>query len=61
MLNNTKWNAAKLLNEVVSMLGDEIRFAEVNHYKKENYTRIADDHYAWRQHCGGLFQTPVAA
>jgi len=19
------------------------------------------DHYAWRQHCGGLFQTPVAA
>jgi transposase InsO family protein len=22
---------------------------------------ISLDHYAWRQHCGGLFQTPVAA
>jgi transposase InsO family protein len=22
---------------------------------------ISLDHYAWRQHCGGLFQTPIAA
>ena len=42
VLNNTKWNAAKLLNEVVSLLSEEARFAEINHFKKETYTRVAD-------------------
>ncbi len=42
VLNNTKWNAARLLNEVVSMLGEEESFSAVNYFKKETYTRVAD-------------------
>ena len=41
VLNNTKWNAAKLLAAVVALLGQEINFAEVNVFKKETYTRNA--------------------
>ena len=41
VLNNTKWNAAKLLAAVVELLRQEVNFAEVNVFKKETYTRNA--------------------
>ena len=42
VLNNTKWNAAKLLQEIVSSLKAEITFSEINYFKKETYTRAAE-------------------
>ena len=41
VLNNTKWNAAKLLAAVVALLRQEVKFAEINVFKKETYTRNA--------------------
>ena len=41
VLNNTKWNAAKLLAAVVALLRKEVKFAEINVFKKETYTRNA--------------------
>ena len=41
VLNNTKWNAAKLLHEIVSLLTAEVTFSEINYFKKETYTRPA--------------------
>lgn len=41
VLNNTKWNAAKLLRGIVDELARDARFAAVNHYRKETYTRAA--------------------
>lgn len=41
VLDNTKWNGAKLLDAVVARLGQEIRFAAVNRYKKETFTKPA--------------------
>jgi len=41
VLNNTKWNAAKLLRAIMERLGHEARFGAVNHYRKETYTRAA--------------------
>jgi len=41
VLDNTKWNAAKLLDSVVELLGRETRFAEVNRYRKETFTKPA--------------------
>jgi hypothetical protein len=41
VINNTKWNAAKLLNAVTERLKVDTRFAQVNFFKKETYTRNA--------------------
>jgi hypothetical protein len=41
VLNNTKWNAAKLLHEIVALLNIEVTFSEINYFKKETYTRVA--------------------
>ena len=32
VLDNTKWNASKLLRATVARLGDTVKFAEVRHY-----------------------------
>jgi hypothetical protein len=41
VLNNTKWNAAKLLRGIVAALGSDVTHATVHHYSKESYTRAA--------------------
>ena len=42
VLNNTKWNAGKLLAAVTELLADHAHFAKVDSFKKETYTRNAD-------------------
>ena len=41
VLDNTKWNASKLLRATVARLGAEITLAEVRHYVKESFSRPA--------------------
>lgn len=41
VLDNTKWNGAKLLDAVVEQLSRQIPFAQVNRYKKETFTKPA--------------------
>lgn len=41
VLDNTKWNAAKLLDSVVALLSGKIRFSQINRYKKETFTKPA--------------------
>ena len=39
VLDNTKWNASKLLRETVARLGAKVTFAEVRHYAKASFSR----------------------
>jgi hypothetical protein len=41
VLDNTKWNAARLLDNVVALLGEDIRLSQINRYKKETFTKPA--------------------
>jgi hypothetical protein len=41
VLDNTKWNAGKLLRNTVTVLGQEVDFAEVHFYKKESFSKDA--------------------
>lgn len=41
VLDNTKWNGAKLLDGVVALLSEHIRFSQINRYKKETYSKPA--------------------
>ena len=41
VLDNTKWNAGKLLRGVAGKLADEAGFAEVNYYRKESFSKVA--------------------
>ena len=43
VLDNTKWNGWKLLERTMAILGDEVRFASVQRYKKESFSSVADD------------------
>ena len=42
VLDNTKWNANKLLREVRDQLKDAHKFGAVNYYRKEAFSRFAD-------------------
>jgi hypothetical protein len=42
VLDNTKWNANRLLRKTVARLGEETRFAAVNYYRKESFSKDAD-------------------
>ena len=42
ILDNTKWNANKLLRKTVARVGERHRFAAVNYYKKESFSKDAD-------------------
>ena len=42
ILDNTKWNASRLLRKTAARLGDQFGFAAVNHYKKESFAKAAD-------------------
>ena len=39
VLDNTKWNASKLLRRVVASLEAGLTFAQVNFYDKESFSR----------------------
>ena len=41
ILDNTKWNANKLLRGAVAALGEEIAFAAVNYYVKQSFSKDA--------------------
>ena len=42
VLDNTKWNANRLLRKIVSKLQEETSFAAVNYYRKESFSKEAD-------------------
>jgi hypothetical protein len=42
VLDNTKWNANRLLRKTVTKLQDEFSFAVVNYYRKESFSKDAD-------------------
>jgi hypothetical protein len=42
ILDNTKWNANRLLRKTADRLGEQHRFTEVHHYKKESFSKYAD-------------------
>jgi hypothetical protein len=41
ILDNSKWNANKILRGAASALGEDIDFAEVNYYVKESFSKDA--------------------
>ena len=41
VLDNTKWNANKLLRRCIAKLADLAVFASVNYYRKESFSRVA--------------------
>src|SRR5436189_1058015 len=42
ILDNTKWNANRLLRKTAARLGEQHRFAAVNYYRKESFSKDAD-------------------
>ena len=42
ILDNTKWNANRLLRKTVALLGERHPFAAVNYYRKESFSKAAD-------------------
>src|SRR6516225_10898880 len=42
VLDNTKWNANRLLRKTVAKLQEDFSFAAVNYYRKESFSKEAD-------------------
>jgi hypothetical protein len=42
VLDNTKWNAGRLLRKTAALLGEHARFTAVNYYRKGNFSQPAD-------------------
>ena len=42
VLDNTKWNAGRLLRKTAARLGERYGFAAVNYYRKESFSKSAD-------------------
>jgi hypothetical protein len=42
VLDNTKWNANRLLRKTVARLDEETTFGTVNYYRKESFSKDAD-------------------
>ena len=42
VLDNTKWNANRLLRKTVGRLGEQATFAAVNYFRKESFSKDAD-------------------
>ena len=42
LLDNTKWNANRLLRKTVAKLQQDHSFAAVNYYRKESFSMAAD-------------------
>jgi hypothetical protein len=43
ILDNTKWNANKLLRRIRELLQENFTFANVTYYRKESFSRFADE------------------
>ena len=41
VLDNTKWNANKLLRRTMAEMDDEFGFEAVNYYRKESFSKVA--------------------
>ena len=42
VLDNTKWNAGRLLRKTAALLGESHGFVAVNYYRKESFSKAAD-------------------
>jgi hypothetical protein len=42
VLDNTKWNANRLLRKTVALLGEQVSLVAVNYYRKESFSKDAD-------------------
>jgi hypothetical protein len=42
VLDNTKWNANRLLRKTAARLGEQVSLAVVNYYRKESFSKDAD-------------------
>lgn len=42
ILDNTKWNAGRLLRKTAVRLGERHGFAAINYYRKESFSKAAD-------------------
>ena len=42
VLDNTKWNAGRLLRQTVARIGETAALAAVTHYKKESFSKDAE-------------------
>ena len=42
VLDNTKWNAGRLLRKTAARLGERFGFAAVNYYRKESFAKVAE-------------------
>jgi hypothetical protein len=42
ILDNTKWNAGRLLRKTASLLGERHQFAAVTYYRKESFSKAAE-------------------
>ena len=42
LLDNTKWNANRLLRKTAARLGEQLVLTAVNYYRKETFARDAD-------------------
>ncbi|HEY3910799.1 MAG TPA: hypothetical protein VGM07_13020 [Stellaceae bacterium] len=42
VLDNTKWNANRLLRKTAGRLGEQVPFVVVNYYRKESFSKDAD-------------------
>jgi hypothetical protein len=42
VLDNTKWNANRLLRKMEGKLGEQLSFTEFNYYRKESFSKDAD-------------------
>jgi hypothetical protein len=41
VLDNTKWNANKLLRRSMQRLNEELGLSEINYYRKESFSKVA--------------------
>jgi hypothetical protein len=41
VLDNTKWNANRLLRKTAARLGEQVSLAAVNYYRKESFSKDA--------------------
>ena len=48
VLDNTKWNANRLLRNTAARLDERFHFASVNYYRKECFSKAADPTLAAR-------------
>jgi hypothetical protein len=42
VLDNTKWNANRLLRKTAARLDERFHFAALNYYRKESFSKVAE-------------------